>query len=269
MAHFDLVRPDHAYAFGLLQSDGCHSAGPRGTTKGKVTVELSSRDAAVLHELQKLFCCYSSITRRQRETNFSTSSQTVVWGVFAESFRHELRELGMPPGRKSTSAAPPATAFSAPDYLRGLVDGDGSVGFTAKGYPFVSFTTASERLAQYFCAEAERWTGARRTFRRNRRDAVFNVMVACDPAATMARLIYPSGCLAIGRKRRSAEDVASWVRPSAMRARPTCRQPWTPEHDAVVRAIDDDNVVAERLGRTHSSVGMRRWRLTRTTPGTW
>jgi LAGLIDADG-like domain len=36
--------------------------------------------------------------------------------------------------------------FSTNDYLRGLVDADGSVGITSLGLPFVSFTTASEDL---------------------------------------------------------------------------------------------------------------------------
>ncbi len=78
MTHFDLTRPDHAYVFGLLQSDGCHCAGPPGTTKGKVSIELSERDAAVLYRVQEVFSCYSSITRRQRAMNFSASSTTVV-----------------------------------------------------------------------------------------------------------------------------------------------------------------------------------------------
>ena len=35
-------------------------------------------------------------------------------------------------------------------YLRGVLDGDGSVGFTRTGAPFVSLVTASEPMARFF-----------------------------------------------------------------------------------------------------------------------
>ncbi|MGN6694564.1 MAG: hypothetical protein ACTHN0_10345, partial [Aquihabitans sp.] len=49
---FDLTKPDHAYLFGLLQTDGHHSASTR--NRGRVTIELHVDDAALLHKLVDL-----------------------------------------------------------------------------------------------------------------------------------------------------------------------------------------------------------------------
>jgi len=81
---------------------------------------------------------------------------------------------------------PPPTPFSARDYLRGLIDGDGSVAFTGTGLPFVSFVSQSQALAEFFCQQVLAVSGALRNPKRNTRDGIYPLMVASDPAATMA-----------------------------------------------------------------------------------
>ncbi|WP_082622779.1 LAGLIDADG family homing endonuclease [Terrabacter sp. Root85] len=71
-------------------------------------------------------------------------------------------------------------------YLRGVLDGDGSVGFTRTGAPFVSLVTASEPMARFFEDQVWEVCGVRRSTRRNTRDRVFNVMVTNTSAALMA-----------------------------------------------------------------------------------
>jgi len=64
-----LLRPDHAYVLGLLQTDGHHFSGTRG--RGRVSLEMSARDADVLLPIQALFTCYSSVHTRTRTTNLA------------------------------------------------------------------------------------------------------------------------------------------------------------------------------------------------------
>lgn len=250
--------PEHAYFFGFVQTDGTLSAGLG--QKGRLSVELSERDDAVLHSFVELFDVYSRVAYRQRVTNFA-AHRSAVWTLCDLAFRRELVALGMPTGRKSATVAPPAVPFSSRDYLRGLIDGDGSVGFTGKGHPFVGFVTASQPLADFFCAQALEVAGAHRRARRNTRDGVYNLMVAADPAATLAGWLYPPGCLALERKRASAADVATWTRPPGMRARPVAGvRRWTAADDAVVFS-GSIREVAARLGRSETAVSMRRVRL--------
>ncbi|WP_069385855.1 hypothetical protein [Cellulosimicrobium cellulans] len=165
-------------------------------------------------------------------------------------------------GRKSSSVAPPDVPFSAPDYVRGLLDGDGSVGRTATGVPYISFVTASAALSTYICEVIAKVCGVSRTARPNARDSVYNIMVTNVAAARLAPWAWHSpDVLGIERKREAAADVASW-RPAAGREGRygVVRRRWTPEDDEIVLSGTAEEA-AKVLDRTLSSVSMRRWRL--------
>jgi len=257
-ALFDLADPASAYVFGFLQADGTHTAGPG--RKGRVSVEIKADDVQLLRDMQQVLPWRSSITFRTRTTNFSSSAcRHAVLNMCMLEGRTRLLELGLPVGRKSAIIAPPAEPFSHSDYLRGIIDADGSVGFTARGWPFISLVTASPAIATFTCAEILRVTGTVRTTRPNARDGVMNIMIATDSAVEFARWLYEDACIAMERKREAALAVAGWERPAAMRVRGNYRR-WTPAEDAVVLRMSIKDA-AEALGRTKQSVNLRRWRL--------
>ena len=258
MPLIDLEQPDHAYFFGFCQTDGHLYAGKG--QKGRLSIELSVRDESVLHAFSEMFPVYSSTRYRDRTTNFGPH-RSVVWTVCDLGFRRELIGLGLPPGRKSATVTPPSLPFSARDYLRGVIDGDGSVGFTRTGKPFIGLVTASRALAEFFCAQILEVVGEHRTATRNTRDGVYNLMVAGDPAAPLAAWLYPEGGLALDRKRKAAGEAAAWTRPAGMRARPEFgTRRWTAEEDADV-FTGSVREAAARLNRSERSVNMRRVRL--------
>ncbi len=69
MGFLDLTRPEHAYLFGFLQCDGHLSKSAR--NRGRLSVELSVRDVALLERFQELVPYPTSITTRTRGTNFT------------------------------------------------------------------------------------------------------------------------------------------------------------------------------------------------------
>ncbi|GAA2818154.1 hypothetical protein GCM10010441_48240 [Kitasatospora paracochleata] len=258
MNDFDLARADHAYMFAFLQADGHLSQGTR--NRGRISVELSARDAPILEAFQRICPHHSSIRFRTRSTNFASEHSSVIWRVHAREFREQLQALGLPAGRKSRFVAPPAGPFSARDYLRGLIDADGSVGRTGQHLPFVSLTTDSDPLMQFFCHYAECLTGTRRTVNRNARDGIYNILFTREEAVALARELYYPGCLALPRKLAAAATAASWVRPPDMRkAGP--RRSWTGEEDRILLGAVDPADAAERLGRSVKSCAIRKWRL--------
>jgi hypothetical protein len=263
----DLTNPVVAYVVGLLQTDGHHDGDLDG--KGKVTIELAARDAAVLTQIRDLLPCYSSVRYRTRTTNFSRRDYvTATLSFFDQDTRRALVGAGVPIGRKSAIIKPPSVPFSEPDYVRGLLDGDGSVGFTGAGIPFVSIVSASPELAAYLCQVIFEVCGVRRTSKPNARDRVCNLMVANLAAATLAAWAWHSpDVLGIERKRKSALEVGSW-RPDPRKAGRygVEKRRWTAADDQVLqsRSLAD---AAEALGRTLASVSVRRWRLERDARG--
>jgi hypothetical protein len=257
---FDATRPEVAYLIGLLQTDGSHHGSL--DAKGKVTLEIAARDAAVLPRLATVIPCYTSIRHRTRDTNFSKAYESAALSFFDQSTRKAIAALGVPPGRKSRTIAPPQQPFAKADYVRGLLDGDGSIGFTAKGWPYVSLVTASPALAEFFCSVIKEICGIDRSARPNTRDGVSNILVLNIAAAKLAAWAwYSPDALGIDRKRRAAAMVAAWKPDPAKAGRyGVARKRWTPEEDQIVLSHTQAEA-ARLLGRTPQSVNLRRWRL--------
>ncbi|MFJ1590983.1 hypothetical protein ACIOD0_12170 [Kitasatospora albolonga] len=257
-AFMDLEDPRYAYMFGFLQADG-HLA-PGTGRKGRLSVELNVRDIAILREFQQLTPYNSSITERVRPTNFKERCHSATWTLCDLEARTRVNELGLPYGRKSKRITPPRVEFSRRDYLRGVIDADGSVGHTGQGLPFVSLTTASAAVGAYLCRYAKVVTGSARQIGRNARDGVYNVVYTKEAAVRPAEHLYYPGCLSLARKRTAAASLASWERPATMRVRPPGRR-WKPWEDRVLLGLDDAAASAAELGRSEASCSVRLWRL--------
>ena len=254
----DLAVPEYAYMFGFLHADG-HLAQEVGQ-KGRLTVEISARDIDLLREFQRLTPYSSSVSKRTRPTNFAITHTSATWTLCSLEARTILHAAGIPYGRKSDTIAPPSGSFSGRDYLRGLVDADGSVGHTSRGFPFVSLTTASTAIARYFCEYAQEVTGVQRTVNRNARDGIYNVIVTMEAGQRLAADLYYPGCLALARKQIAADSFATWERPAGMRNAYTARR-WTATEDRILLQLNSPTAAAEVLGRTRQSCNLRMWRL--------
>ncbi|WP_199810999.1 hypothetical protein [Streptomyces sp. NRRL F-525] len=254
----DLTVPEYAYMFGFLQADGHLHQGTG--QKGRLSVELNARDVELLREFQKLTPYYSSITERTRTTNFAESAHSAVWTVCSLEARTRINELGLPYGRKSMCIAPPTSEFSKRDYLRGIIDADGSLGYTSQGLPFVSLTTASTAIGACLCSYAQQITESERTLKRNTRDAIYNILYTKESAQALAAQLYYPGCISLERKHSAAQSLASWIRPASMERRPPPIQ-WTPEMDRILLSAPTIAAAAAELGYSNSPCQTRRWKL--------
>ncbi|MGW0121619.1 hypothetical protein [Streptomyces sp. NPDC003327] len=254
----DLENPEYAYMFGFLQADGHLGHGTR--RRGRLRVEIGGRDIGILREFQRLTPYISSISERTRSTNFSPSHHSAIWTLCALEARTILNQLGLPYGKKSMKITPPRVPFSRPDYLRGVIDADGSVGFTGQGYPFISLTTASTAIGAYLCHYAKKGTGAERQIARNTRDGIYNILYTKEAAVRLAEHLYYPGCLALERKQSAAASLSAWVRPPGMKVRPPQKR-WTADDDRILLAAPVLADAAAELGRSLASCQVRRWRL--------
>ena len=256
--HIDLTIPTTAYLFGFLQADGHLSQETR--NRGKVRVEIQRGDVELLEQLKGVLPVYSSITTRTRDTNFKVASETATWTLYDQDIRASLNALGLPYGKKSKVVDVPSAPFSEPDYFRGVLDADGSIGFTAGGFPFVSWCTVSPAWGQAIAAFVERVTGKRKSCNPNARDSAYNIASFKEDAQALTGFLYYDGCISLRRKWLASREVLAWQRPSTMRKVTWERRGWTPEEDAFVLAHAVQESV-EHLGRTERGVRVRLSRL--------
>lgn len=244
-----------SYVVGFIQTDG-HLSGTRGT-KGRLSIEISDRDVDILEKISERIPFYYSIKSRDRVTNFGKIRESKL-SVYDMEFRNYLCDLGVPYGRKSEIVSPPKWVDPS-SYIRGLIDGDGSLGFTTGGHPFVSIVTSSHDVADYYKSFLKKYTGVLKNDEPNARDHVYNISIFKEDAVNICKVLYLTGCLCLERKRKMAEDVVKWVRPVGMR-RQYRKKVWTPEEDVIVRSLSFVES-SSKLGRTLSSVKTRRYRL--------
>jgi hypothetical protein len=220
----------------------------------------SARDIEILRQFQQLTPYPSYIRERTRSTNFAESHHSATWTLHSLPARTRLNELGLPYGRKSKNIAPPRVPFSRRDYLRGIIDADGSVGHTAQGFPFVSLTTSSTAVGAYLCRYAVKVTGSQRIIKRNTRDGVYNILYTKEAAQLLSADLYYPGCLALERKLTAATSLGAWKRPADMKIVPDRRR-WKDCEDRILLQHSNGASAAQALGRTEQSCNLRLWRL--------
>ena len=245
-----------AYLAGFIASDG-HMQ------HKKLEIEINSRDSEILLRLQKEFpkAAIRSRTRTVEWPGHTYISNTTIFCIGNVKFIAMLTDkFGIPLGNKSKTVKFPVLDESLEHhYVRGLIDGDGSLGFTATGRPFLSLITCSSDLAAGYCDFLCRRLSIIKTTSPNKRDGAHNIMITCDSARDLAKLLYLDAPISMHRKQEKANKLIAWVRPPQQRKASHPRV-WFAEQDAIVlsKTIAE---ACEILGRTEKSIKMRKWRL--------
>lgn len=253
----DLKIPEHAYFYRFALTDGNLYESSR--NRGRLTIEISSQDCDLLKSFTKIFNVKSSYSERLRKTNFSNNNLISFskFGIYDLNFRNELKECGFPIGKKSNIISPPLKEFSEIDFIRGLIDGDGSVGITSKGLPFISFTTASEDIRNYIVNFINKTLHRNINPQRNKRDSVYNIMVNSTPAQQLYKILYYDNCLCLTRKNHN--EILNW-KPQILRNITIPAKRWNKDEDLFILTHTIEESIKE-LNRTHQSIYKRLWTL--------
>jgi hypothetical protein len=257
----DLTNPEMAYLFGFLQADGHMSNTTR--NRGRIQLELQANDVHILEHFRDMLPVYSSIKFRERSVSINGHNypnyKCAVWTVYNYSFRKTLNSFGLPYGPKSNIIASPVVPFSEPDYFRGFLDGDGSLGITGNGFPFLGWSTNSDVMSQAIVEFIASITGKHKFVRPNKRDSIYNPCVWKEDAQKIASVLYYDKCLALERKKIKAREVADWVRPENMRKVTWKRSRWNEKEDEFIMCHSVEESM-ESLDRTAKSIKMRLFR---------
>ena len=211
------MNENDSYIFGLLITDGNLRLTTR--NRGRVSLEVNERDEDIIDKLVE-YVPNSVKHERTRTTNFSNGKEvtTKIFNNHRKEFRDSLILHGFPTSDKTLSACPPTGKYSKYDFWRGVIDGDGSIGFITGGIPFVSLVTKSELLKEAYVLFLREELGIEKKINRNKRDNVFNITVKLESAVKLANLLYFNDSMGsiqplyLDRKFNSAKQVILWKR---------------------------------------------------------
>jgi hypothetical protein len=139
--------------------------------------------------------------------------------------------------------------------------GDGSLGFTKNGLPFVSFVTISTEMADFLTDIISEITGKpKKDTNPNTRDKAYNIMILKEDAVTFCEKIYYNDCLSIDRKYNISKEIIKWIRPPEMKKVDYQVKKWTKEEDEyIINHTIEESMI--QLKRTKKSIKIRLWRL--------
>lgn len=254
----DLLIPEHSYFFGFVQADGHLRKGTR--NRGTLSIEINKRDKELLIKFQELMNFTKSyLYDRTRKTNFKEVYNSCCLKFHDLKFRTSLNDLGLSYGKKSKTVSPPEKQHCKIDYIRGLVDGDGAVGYTKKDNPFITLCTSSENIATYFMDFCNEVCYHNRKINRNKRDGAFCPVFFKEDAQMIVDKLYYDGCLSLKRKYDISRKILLWTRPKGMRKKYRSKK-WDDEQDQYIlnHTLEESCLF---LSRTISSIKTRIWRL--------
>ena len=255
---YNLEDPFVSYFIGLLQTDGHHGESSR--NRGRISLEISSRDEDIIFKIVPMLKYNYSVTERVRKTNFSNNLdyKTICLRICNLEFRTWIKKY-VPVGKKSSIIEPPLDKFSENDYWRGVIDGDGSLGITAQGFPFISLVTDSDKMVKSYNDFIKPITNRDKIVKRNKRDNIYNICLFREDSQELTRRLYYDGCLCMNRKMEQAKRVLQWTRPTDIGIRAEWRW-WDESQDNFILTHSVDESM-EFLNRTDQSINMRLWRL--------
>lgn len=247
---------DESYVLGMLQTDGHLS---EYGNKGKLSIELAEKDADIIYKIAPVISSSHTIIKRTRTTNFKENCESILFTTCDKNAREKYKKYGLPVGKKSQVICPPKISYSEADYYRGIIDGDGSVGITAKNKPFISLFTKSSVLIEAYKQFILKVTGINRNVSISARDNMYSICSFNEEAVLLTKVIYYRD-FAISRKYENAKCVMQWQRPDKIKKRSTGCKKWTNEEDIFILAntIEKSKLQLQRSG---SSIRMRRFRL--------
>lgn len=245
-----------AYFAGFVASDG-HLA------RKKLSIEISVEDIEILN-LFKLAFPKASIRTRARTVvlngHIYKNYKTAVFELCDVKFIKELSSIfSIPIGKKSAIIKfPILTEEYERHFMRGVIDGDGSIGVTKAKRPFISLITTSKDFASGYCDFIHRKLGIQKTTSPNKRDNAYNIMITSDNAQQLVRLLYENSIISLPRKFDKAKNIISWIRPYGRKVAHPKR--WSKyDDDVVLNHTNTESTLI--LNRTLKSIKIRRWRL--------
>lgn len=252
----NLKNPKHSYIIGFLQTDGNYYCQSR--NRGRISLEIKFEDIDILNKIKDELNCKSFIKIRTRNTNFVKNFKSCALSIYGLDMRTELSKY-IPIGKKSDIIDIPDEVLEV-DYWRGIIDGDGSLGLTNKGIPFLSLATKSFCLSNSFKKFVYKYTNYQMQSGRNNRDNIYNLILTKEKAQIISNMLYYDGCLCLERKLENSIKVKKWVRPNNMKRITWNVKKWTKEEDEFILK---NNLYESMkiLDRTKKSVSIRLSRL--------
>jgi LAGLIDADG-like domain len=197
---FRVWSADMAYVLGYWWADG-NMRIKKNT--GAFEISIASNDCELLETIGRV------IGEKYYLKKVSSLSNTYVMAFCSRQMYQDLESLGATPRKSRTIGFPPVPTQYLPHFIRGVVDGDGTLSWNGDR-PIIQIYSGSTEFLDGLAQVVERETGIPAPLRQKNRDN-WVIKWSTTRAKCLAGWLYEiNSGLALPRKAAIAKDILMW-----------------------------------------------------------
>lgn len=204
-----------AYALGFILADGCIIQGSYRGYSDSLKFGVQVGDIDILKKIKKELKSGHTISKAKNAVHLCISSQELV---------NDLKNLGITYRKSLNEHLPDVQPQYIKDFIRGIIDGDGSIHFDRRGYPTISLCggkTTLEYVRNHFIKTLGVYSVLdRRSYSRSCQNYLYQIAYRCNSAKKIVGYLYDDATLYLDRKFKLAQKCLR----TNMRVRNTSRR---------------------------------------------
>lgn len=192
-----------AYILGFIFADGNITKVTHNGSSDKLSFGQNKKDIDILKKIKQEFSAEQTLSIGKKYVHFSIYSQIIV---------DDLKKLGVSyrkSFRKSPEKIPNIPQKYIQDFIRGIIDGDGSIYFDKRGYPNLNICGKKEVIAfikNYFLSKFNIYSKISQGKKNGKLSNVFYIAYRCNSAKTLINFLYNNAGLYLERKFQLAKE---------------------------------------------------------------
>lgn len=198
-SYFKKWSANMGYLLGFILADGCIIQGTYKGYSDSLRFGVQSRDRDVLEKIKSELKSEHRLSQNKNAVHFCIASQEIV---------NDLKRLGIIYRKSLKEIVPKVPPKYVKDFIRGVVDGDGSLWLDKRNYPTLSVAGGENTLRfirDHFFTKFKLYSKlSRSTYSKDAKKYLYQISYRCSPAKKLINYIYSDANLYLNRKHAMA-----------------------------------------------------------------
>lgn len=189
-----------AYVLGFMLADGCIIKGSYEGYSDSLKFGVQLCDVDILNKIKMELRSEHTISKIKNAAHLCISSQELV---------DDLKKLGIIYRKSLNEQWPNIPHEYVKDFIRGIMDGDGSIHFDKRGYPTISLCggkTTLENVRNHFIKTLGTYSKLdRRSYSESCKNFLYQIAYRCNSAKKIVAYLYNNAPIYLDRKFKLAQ----------------------------------------------------------------
>jgi hypothetical protein len=192
-----------AYILGYILSDGCIGEGTYKGYSDALKFGVQKKDTDILEKIKKELSSDHKISLCEVASHLTITNQTIV---------DDLKKLGIKYRKSLRENVPNVPEKYIRDFIRGVIDGDGSIHFDKRNYPTLSVCGGKNTITfiqSHFLSKFNIYSKITKIKKNERCQFLFYIAYRANSAKTLIKYLYDNAELYLDRKYKLAQRASN------------------------------------------------------------